>query len=200
MIKNLFQNHTAKLLAAFLIAISFISQAQPKDIKGAFDEIMKEHATWEIYKVVPVTKLEGFGKALGDTIATKERTISSLRTEVKELNVLLDSTNVTVASLRTNLNSSEALNDQIIFMGVEFTKIAYNVLVWTIVLALVGLLAFTYYLFKRSHVITRSARKELEEVKLKLDVQKEKAREREVKIKRELQTAMNKLHDNGIQV
>lgn len=199
MFNNLLKNISAYFLLLFVLLFSLTSTAQEQDIKGVFDQIMEDHTTWEIYKVVPVSKMNNFGQALGDTLAQKEETIASLNNEVASLNVSLDSANAKIGNLNSSLYESNAINDQIVFLGITFSKTAYNVLVWLKMFVLLGLLIFTYFMYKRSHMVTSAARKELADVKAQLEAQKEKTRDKEQRLKRELQTAVNKLYEHGIQ-
>ncbi|MFT6866574.1 MAG: beta-lactamase regulating signal transducer with metallopeptidase domain [Cyclobacteriaceae bacterium] len=195
---------TKTLLVLTLISLnSIVSIGQieaPKNIEESFNGIMNEYGTWEIYKVVPVSRLEQFSQALVDTMKVKESRISSLENTIAVQGTQLDSAEQQIGRLKMSLAKSETTNDQITFMGVDFNKTGYHLMVWLIVAILFGLAVFAHLLFIRSNRSTNQSKKECNALMTELEDQRTISHEKHLKIKRELQTAVNLLTENGIRV
>jgi uncharacterized protein YlxW (UPF0749 family) len=184
------------LLQPFSISL-YGQESAASDITDSFDQILEEHRTWETYKVVPVTRMEAFANALKDSVEAYNQKIASLSNAVKENQQQLDKAREDVSQLRVELSESERRSDEILFLGMAFGKASYHTLVWGLIVLLFGFSAFTYLLFLRSNRVTRVSKKEREDLMEVLEEQRTKSREREVKLKRELQTVINQLNERG---
>lgn len=187
----------------FLLIQNAVSQEKevkpaPTTIGESFDQLMSEYGTWDIYKVVPVTRMEQFSKSLTDTMKLKEARIQQLAGKIRNQQVKIDAANEKIAGLNESLEQSESTNDKIAFMGIDFQKSGYHVMMWALVAILFFLAALAYLLFIRSNKLTNQSRKECENLKKELEDQRTKSHENQLKIKRELQTAVNLLTEHGI--
>jgi hypothetical protein len=71
-------------------------------------------------------------------------------------------------------------------------KTNYNILMWSIIAALLSLLLFFIYKFKNSNALTREAKLKLDEVETEFEEHRRTALEREQKVRRQLQDELNK--------
>ncbi|MEO9476706.1 MAG: hypothetical protein ABJG41_14285 [Cyclobacteriaceae bacterium] len=181
----------------FTIFISSSNAQTGSSITDSFDKIMEEYKTWQEYKVVPVTRMEEFKTALADSVAKGKNEISELKKIISAQRIEIDSAQASIARLSESLEVSKNFNDQILFLGIPFQKPVYNSIVWVIIFVLLGSLILCYMVFLRSNRITKQAIKEREQVKDELENQRSQSREKEVKLKRELQTALNKLNEKS---
>lgn len=194
------QSTITKISLLSLLIIVFVSSSNAQtstSITDSFDKIMEDHKTWQEYKVVPVTRMEEFKAALADSVAKGQKEINELKKIISAQRVEIDSAQANIESLSQSLEVSESFNDQILFLGIPFQKPVYNSIVWVMIFVLLGLLILSYMLFLRSNRITKQAIKEREQVKDQLENQRTQSREKEVKLKRELQTALNKLNEKS---
>jgi len=183
-----------------VLAISGTTQAQ-QNIQQQFDQFYaNETSVWQDYKLIKMPKLKTFWKVVADTIKVKENKIASAQAEVKSLKSELVGINQQLAETQAALTASEELNDSIVFVGIQMTKLGYNTLVWLIILILVVGIAGLYVIYMRNNKITRDARKLLAKVEEEYTVHQEKARENQTKLKRELQTALNTLQEHRIKI
>ncbi|MEP4532998.1 MAG: hypothetical protein ABJ004_07925 [Cyclobacteriaceae bacterium] len=194
------QSTITKISLFSLLIIGLISSSAAQtatSITDSFDEIMEEYKTWQEYKVVPVTRMEEFKRALADSVAKGQKEISDLKKIISSQRIEMDSAQASIASLSESLEVSQGFNDQILFLGIPFKKPVYNSIVWVVIFVLLGSLILCYTMFLRSNRITKQAIKEREQVKDQLENQRTQSREKEVKLKRELQTALNKLNERS---
>lgn len=170
----------------------------PTNINEQFDKILKDHATWEIYKVVPVKKMNAFKTALNDTIRKKENKIIALKKMVDDAEAKTQMEEEKVSNLQVTLDSSQLKNNEITFLGITFSKTPYQFMVWSLIVVLVILIVIFYLMFLRSNSISSQSRREVEQVKKELEDLRTKAHEKQIKLKRQLQTAENLLNEKGL--
>lgn len=184
-----------------IVLFSLQVQAQEEQIRSAalltqFDEMIQTSETFKEYKVIRLTKLATFREQLMDSISTSKRAIAasqnalqSLQTEKTKLEDSLESTNA-------RLGESERTNNQIGFLGLKLNKAAYNSLVWGIIAILAFAVFTVYFRARRALRKSKEASDELVAVESKLKETQFKAQEVQMKLKRELQTALNRLESS----
>lgn len=112
------------------------------------------------------------------TVATQQKEISDLKTNLTSTQSTLDNTNL----------EKDSMN----LFGMQMSKGSYNTLLWSVIGALLALLLFFIYKFKNSNSTTRSAKKALAETELEFEEHRRTALEREQKVRRQLQDEINK--------
>ena len=103
-----------------------------------------------------------------------------------------------MASTQEALESSNSLNGSIGFLGMEVSKTGYNIFVWIIIAALAIGIGAVFMLFQRSNAVTTQTKKTFKELEREYNAHKEKARETQIRLKRELQTALNALNEQKV--
>ncbi len=132
----------------------------------------------------------------------KSNVLDSLKTTYKNLE---DSKNTVegqakeIADLKAQLSTTQSTLDQtnteknnMALLGMQTSKTNYNVIMWTIIAALLALLLFFIFKFKNSNALTRGAKLKLEEVETEFEEHRRVALEREQKVRRQLQDEINK--------
>lgn len=201
----------SKLLISFtlLLAITSLgfSQNTAKSNEGSlnsgtiesqFNYLYKKSPKWtdpntgQRYKTVKVNNLFKFKNNIVDSL-------KSVRKKLTETEQIVDSQKSEIGSLKSelgttneNLTSVTKEKDSIKFLGIPMSKAGYNSLLWTIIAALAALLALFIVRFKRSNAITISANIGKDEIETEYEQYRQKAIEREQKLRRELQDELNK--------
>ncbi|MFB9057909.1 tRNA (guanine-N1)-methyltransferase [Mariniflexile ostreae] len=193
-------------VALFTCSFTSFSQADTDEdklslnsgtIDNQFDFVIQKSNGWrdergQTYKVIRSNWLTDL----------KAHTLDSLKAVKKDLvdtQIVVKSQDKEISDLKTNLsntkneleNTHEEKNNMALF-GLQMSKTNYNVLMWSIILALLVLLLFFIYKFKNSNAITRLAQDNLAEVEEEFDEHRKTALEREQKVRRQLQDEINK--------
>jgi len=168
------------------------------DIESQFDYLYKKSPKWtdpntgQRYKTVKVNNLFKFKNNVVDSL-------KSARKKLLETQQVVDSQKSEIGTLKSelgttneNLTSVTKEKDSIKFLGIPMSKAGYNSLLWTIIAALAALLALFIIRFKRSNIITVNANKGKDEIEEEYEDYRQKAIEREQKLRRELQDELNK--------
>ncbi|TWO30901.1 tRNA (guanine-N1)-methyltransferase [Seonamhaeicola sediminis] len=134
--------------------------------------------------------------------ALKSHTLDSLKTIRKDLNdtkAVVDKQAKEISNLKSKLTNTQndldktnTEKDSMALFGLQMSKTNYNMLMWTIIAALLALLILFIYKFKNSNAITKQAKQNLAEIEEEFDEHRRVALEREQKVRRQLQDEINK--------
>lgn len=156
---------------------------------------MEKYSTYEQYKVIPITRMNQFWAEVNDSLVTKDKSNAKLKGEIIALKAMIDSLNSELSTVKANLETSEETNSEISFLGIPFDKTIYHIMVWAIIILLAALTILTYFMYIRSNGLTSRFKKDLEQLRHEYDDHRDKSREAQVKLKRELQTAVNTIDE-----
>ena len=163
------------------------------NLRDVWAEMLKSSETYQEYKIIKLTKLAAFRNAMGDSLSAYSNSIDALNTDKAKIMAELKATNSELAEVKILLTEMEKVDAEIAFLGLGFKKTTYNVMVWSIVVLLVVLI-FTMYV-KIARVVRKAKRIKTSYSTMNDEYRsfKFEAKENQIKIKRELQTALNKL-------
>jgi len=160
-----------------------------------YQNMIETTETFNQYKVIPRTTIDAFWSEVLDSLRDNNATISSLRSEIAVQQDTISSLSAATSELKAQLDESLTLNDSISFFGIDVSKTTYHFIVWGIIMVLAVLAALAYMMFMKSNRVTSRSRKELGALEQEFEDHKNKARETQVKLKRELQTSINKMEE-----
>lgn len=186
------------LKISLILLFAYVATPQSfgqETLQEKYDDMIESTETYEQYKVIPRSRLDGFWTEVTDSIKRNEAIQKNQQNTILEQ----QAENVRVAAVakdfEAQLSESLDLNDTIYFLGIPFSKVGYHLMVWLIIVVLAVLGVLSYLMFLRSNRVTTRVKKEHEELIVEFDAHKDKARETQVKLKRELQTALNNLNE-----
>lgn len=188
------------LLGTFLITLSpAFAQTEEQDatLKSTFNDLIENSETFQQYKVIPIVKMNSFGKQLTDTIQGYKVVISEEISAKNKANQKVDSLKSVVSDLETELKETQLMVDGIMFLGMPMNKSGYTIMVWSIIFVLLAGIIIVYVLFLNSNRVTKQTKVEKNRVDNELEELRKASHEKQVKIKRELQTALNKLEEQN---
>lgn len=189
-------------LALLAAGVVWSQQAEPEPsldggtIESQFEFVYKKSGNYNAegrrYEVVRKIQLD---KLRGNVLDS----LSSFRKDITELNAVISRQEGTIEDLNTKLeNTTSQLTDvteekdSMSFFGMQISKISYNLILWTIIGALLLFLLLFIYKFRRSNVLTQEAKVKLADLETEYEEHRRKALEREQRISRQLQDEINK--------
>ena len=186
------------IVLSILMLASAICQGQAT-IQDQFANFYEnETNTWQEYRMMKMPKLKSFWAVVSDTLSQKDQKISAAHKEIQGLKNRLSTSEAKINELELTLSSSQKLNDSISFLGMNMSKTSYGIMVWGIIILLSVGIASVYLLYLRSNMVTRKVQKAYSSLESEYAEHRDRSRESQVKLKRELQTALNTLHENRI--
>jgi hypothetical protein len=116
-------------------------------------------------------------------------TINASKLEVEQLNSRLTERNFRIETLNTDLartknEKDEAIKNQnsLSFFGIQMNKTLYNSIVWFIILGLMALAVLLVMLHRRSHLVTKQVKEELQTTQDEFDQYRRSSREKYEKL------------------
>jgi len=197
--------HTSLVILFLISTLTSFSQAKPEEelslnsgtIENQFEYVLRKSGNFkgtngQAYEAVKRSMLFTLRANTIDslkTLKTKlENSKNTTETQLKEINDLKTS----LSSTKSTLEATNSEKDSMSLLGMQMSKTNYNVLMWTVIAALLALFILFVYKFKSSNAVTRDAKKALEEIEEEFDEHRRTALEREQKVRRQLQDEINK--------
>lgn len=162
-------------------------------LKQQYEQLKDESNNYQIYKVVNEQKLDAFWATVADTLKSNQAQIDALHKEVAQLNKEVASLSKQVSERDSSLAAQEHKIDHMSFLGLSLTKAAYITLTWSFIIVLLIIAFVLYYRFNAANRITTAKKKDYDTLATEYEAHKQKCRETETKLKRELQTEINKV-------
>ena len=160
-----------------------------------YRHLKKKSETFKEYKVIKETRLNSFwGNVMDSVQATKselratQQTLSERKAEVQSLNQLL-------AENQKLLEEKDYESSRISVLGMYVPKNSYVSIIWGVILTLIVLLGIAIAKFQNSNKSTTRIKADYQEINQEFDEFKKRAREKEIKLKRELQTELNTVEE-----
>lgn len=168
-----------------------------KDDANSYREGSKE------YKVVSVNSLDAFWNSVEKNIKATETKLdkarSSSREELDQAQAKIDEQQAQIEALKKDnaLKDEEVKkSDSISVFGILYIpKQVFVIMMFSVIGLLLVIAAVFYYQYKNSKVVTDQKRRAYDEIDAELQEVKKSAREKELKLKRDLQTEMNRIDE-----
>ena len=183
------------LLIAIVLFLVTGNLIKAQNLNEQHESLMKVSTTYQDYKVIKIDIFNQFWENLQDTITVLRNNQLVLNEEIVSLRGDLSETKTQLEQINVDLESSNFVRDRISFIGIPLKKGTYNIIVWGLIFILCGLVVFFFLRFKRSNTITRSTKKECNAMTVEFDNYKKNARDKDLVLKRELQTALNTIDE-----
>jgi chromosome segregation ATPase len=146
-------------------------------LKEQMDYVQEKTRIYEDYRAIREDMFQKMkGNAL-DSLKAAKAEIKGLKNDTRALNLTIDSLNASVGTIRTDLDQMTKTKNSLSLFGIEINKTAYNAVLWTIIVALAGLLTAGFLAYKRNHRVTAHTRKECEELKKEFEAYRKASRE-----------------------
>jgi hypothetical protein len=191
------------ILALCLVIPSFLQAQfyrQPVLDKGSIDSqitsLINNSSQYEynsiLYKGIKVDHLTILKTNINDTLKTLSKKLLASQQTLNKKNAIIDSLNRELGNTsELYINTSKEKNS-LKFLGITFSKTAYNSLLWTIISGLIFLLVTVALLYKRNNDINMQTRQDLEDLKKEYEAHRKRVLEREEKLARQHLDELNK--------
>lgn len=162
-------------------------------IQEQYDYLMKKSTTYQEFKVIRITSFEIFKTNIDDSLKHAYKKIETTAMQLSAQNKEIRQLNSELSTLKTTLETTIKEKDSLTFLGMMLTKASYKAMMWGLVVILLFFAVMAYVLFKRSNLITKATKKELEEVKTEFEEHRKRALTREQELAVKYHSELNKL-------
>ncbi len=196
-----------KVLIAICIAFGtfFVSTAQTiqttdeeeisNDLGAQFEQLKDRSNNYQDYKVVKKSALNSLWKSVEDTLKVNRSEIHSLKGVVGDLETEVADLKRQVENRDKALDEREFQIEHMEFMGMSLTKSTYITLTWILIFILLIAVVVLWIRFKSAHSVTRNTRDELRVLQDEFDQHRKNSRDKETKLRRDLQTEINRVEE-----
>ncbi|MBL1410864.1 hypothetical protein [Sphingobacterium faecale] len=138
------------------------------------------------FKIVRKSNIEIIQKNVNDSISKYTKEIASLKNSSSSSVATVTGLKDSLQSVQSELQSEKQKTDSISFIGIDFAKSTYHMIVW-IIIAVLGIGFFTMLVsFRKAKIDTVEHQKTAEETQNEFQQYKKKAMEKEQLLKRQL--------------
>lgn len=164
-------------------------------LTGQYQFMLAKSRTINSFKLVNPYRLSQFFQNVKDTLRIERNNLNVANKKIKSLQNGISGLKSEISGTQTSLAANNAKMDEIVVLGVSFSKSNYNLIVWTIIIVLALLLAFVYIRSAKKVHEAKYRSNLYEEISQEFQSYKTKANDKEKKLARELQDERNKLED-----
>jgi hypothetical protein len=184
-------NHAIVLLITGLIicsAQSLYAQSGAlavQDSANLEDQLNYIHENTRVYNDYRAIREDVFLKLkqnVKDTLSATRLEAERLSTRLSEQTFQIETLNTDLARTSNERDDAIKNRDSFSFLGIQMKKGIYNTIIWLIILGLAALSGIMFTLFKRSHLVTREIKEELQSTQDEFEQYRKSSREKYEKL------------------
>ena len=162
-------------------------------LEQRFSDLLRQSENFKEYKVVRRSTLNLFWAALNDSVSTSNAELKAALISKMELQTELNEKSAQLEEAEAKLALLEGEGARVTVLGIDMSQSFYHTLLWCLMLAFAGLMSFFLFQYQRGNVLVKETQGEHEGLQKQFDDLRHKSKETQMKLKRELQTALNRL-------
>lgn len=160
-----------------------------------FLELKEKANNYQDYKVIKHTQLNDFWKGVMDSVTSYKKEIVVAQKEIDTQKAELNQLKQELKSTQQEVHKNDYASARISVLGIQMLKDNYIYLNFGIILVLLVMLAVAFFSYQKSKRIAHEKVTEFDSVQSELSSYKQRLRERETIMGRELQTERNKVDE-----
>jgi hypothetical protein len=164
-------------------------------LDSKWNYMLSKAENYEAYKVINKNQLNEVYKSIQDTLSQLRAGLAAERLKVKGQNDQILLLNKQIKDEKAKFDQVTDEKDSIGFMGMQINKYAYVSLLWIILIGITAGSALMFFLYRNSKNIARAKTQEYDMLDKQLEEARAAKTETERKLKREMQTLINKLDE-----
>jgi hypothetical protein len=145
-------------------------------VKEQMDYIQERTLIYENYRAIREDMFQKIKTNSIDSLDRSKEEIQALKKHTAILNQRIDSLTSSMNDTKTALQEVTRTKNSIILFGRELNKILYNTIMWLIVAGLIILLLIGYLSFRYNLNVTRTTKKDLQELRAEHEEYRTKTR------------------------
>lgn len=165
-----------------------------QNLKERFLLMKAKSQTYQDYKVIKETVLDGVLKIIQDSLQAKDAALRNVKADVIKLKEELDQVNIVLKQKEQSMEEIVYASTHITVLGIDFQKQRFLTLIVILFIGLLLIVGFFSARLKMFHASMREKTELLEITTKEYEEYKRKALEKQTKLSRELQDERNKLH------
>ncbi|MEM6524483.1 MAG: hypothetical protein AAF693_11850 [Bacteroidota bacterium] len=182
-----------KVFLLFFLLVFSSSFSQTLDEQ--FNKLKDDAETFKVYKVIKQTELNTFWTTVSDSVTELKRKVQDAGAEIQQQSNIISQQKDILQSKDEEIASLQYNTSHISVLGIDFVKEAFIAISFSIIGVLIAGLIFVFTRFKNSQVIAKQKVGEWKKLNDEYEGLKKDSLEKQMKLRRELQTYINKLNE-----
>lgn len=189
-------------LAFFALSLSAFAQVQPDSTKtadpslnGQYRSMLSKSKNFYGSKVINPARLSALWKSVTDTLKKERKQLLAANEKIKSQKDARSNLQTEISTKESALANATAAVNEISFLGISFAKGTYSLIVWSIIILLALALAVVIFQTGKYRYEANHRTELYEEITGEFNAHKAKAKDKEMKLARELQDERNKWDD-----
>jgi len=184
-----------KKIMIFPVLLFLTGIAFSQNLNEKWDKMLDKAETFEQYKVIKRSELADLWKSVQDSVSTLKSQLAKEKSHIYEQNVKIESLQKQVAQLTGDIENARNERDNMSFLGIQVDKYTYASMLWFVIFVILAGCGLLFYLFNNSNAVTQQTKSEYEQLSKSFEEYKQSKIEMERKLKREMQTYINKIEE-----
>lgn len=179
-----------------LTSLNFTHAQEPTDtltLAERYADMLRKSGTYQDKKIIRQSNLNMFWASLSDTLNTTQTSLKEALAGKMDVEDQLKASQDSLQSVQARLDTSLGQNSQISFLGIRFSQSFYNTLVWGLIIVFAIMAVLSFQKFKSGNAKVKEIEDEFNKLQEQYDALRHKSKDTQMKLKRELQTALNRL-------
>jgi len=185
------------LNVAFAHAQQDTSKNTDPSLNGQYQFMLKKSKSLYGARLINPSRLSTLWKSVNDTLRKERKQLREAKQQIKSQADNIASLKGEVTGKESSLASATASVNEINFLGISFNKGTYNTIVWAIIIILAIALAIVILQTGKFRKEASYRTQLYQEVADEFQAHKVKAKDKEMRLARELQDERNKWDDAG---
>ena len=161
-------------------------------IEGQFDYIIEKSTKFRDFQLIRKPSILKIKANTLDSIKTIRKDLIVANTSIEQNKSTISQLETEVEGLKNEVTSISKDVDSISFMGVDLSKVNYNMIVWSLIIVLLlGLIVFIS-MFKKGNLDSTKTLSNLEKLENDFEAFRKKAMLKEQEVMRKLQDELNR--------
>ncbi|TRX52654.1 hypothetical protein FNH22_21630 [Fulvivirga sp. M361] len=178
----------------FILGITTII-TKGQGLEEQFKELRDNAETFKVYKVIKQTELNSFWNTVTDSINIIENKLAEARHSIEVQQRNITEKEAVITAKNQEIEGLEFAATHISVLGINMFKEAFIIISFTVITLIIIMLVLLYGRFKTSTVVSRKKIHEFNKLNAEYEEHKKEALEKQMKLRRELQTQINKLEE-----
>jgi len=181
------------IIYTLLLMAPFIAGAQT--LTEQFSDMKNSAYSYKEYKNIKEATLNDFWKIVQDSLDTKEKKIVSAQSTIQAQEEKIDELNATIQEQKSTIDAKEFDTAHIEVLGMDMSKESYKLFNTVAIVFLLVLAGLLFYQFNHSKKFAVAKKRDYEKLSGEFEEYKRNALEKQMKLRRELQTERNKIDE-----
>ena len=165
------------------------------DLNQQYEKLKQNAETYGDFKVFRVDRLDEFWSSVNDSIGAVRNDLAASQTFAGEQAAEVENLKQEAIDNEEKFQRNEHAATHITFLGIDFTKSTFRIVISILIGGLALLLGIGYIQFMQNRNIAISSSTECKKLEMEYEEHRKKALEKQVRLNRELQTHKNMIEE-----